>query len=120
MKFHCSEPEVPEPIVKPSVRQLPVSYIKAFAYQPVAFPTPLGPIATYQVSKNGNQYSNGNSQYLKSASPFQQFFQGRNSMSNLYSQYQNDYPTSVSQTEIFPETTTTTPVPGKLWEIFKI
>lgn len=43
--------------VQPPVRQLPISYIRAFAYHPVAFPQPLAPITTYQVSRNPQTYN---------------------------------------------------------------
>lgn len=61
---------------------------------------------------------------MKSASPFQQYFQSRNSVSNPYSQFQNDYSTSATQiqpqitqlsttTTVAPvTTTTTTPIPS--------
>lgn len=41
----------------PPLRQYPVSYIRAFAYQPVAFPQPLAPITTYHVSRNQQSYN---------------------------------------------------------------
>lgn len=44
----------------PPMRQLPISYIRAFAYHPVAFPQPLAPITTYQVSRNPQSYANRN------------------------------------------------------------
>lgn len=37
------------PTVPPALRQYPISYIRAFAYHPVAFPQPLAPITTYTV-----------------------------------------------------------------------
>lgn len=40
----------------PPVRQLPISYIRAFAYHPVAFPQPLAPITTYHVSRNSQSF----------------------------------------------------------------
>lgn len=41
----------------PPMRQFPISYIRAFAYHPVAFPQPLAPITTYQVSRNPQSYN---------------------------------------------------------------
>lgn len=37
------------PTIPPALRQYPISYIRAFAYHPVAFPQPLAPITTYTV-----------------------------------------------------------------------
>lgn len=39
------------------MRQFPISYIRAFAYHPVAFPEPLAPITTYHVSRNQQSYN---------------------------------------------------------------
>lgn len=41
----------------PPVRQFPISYIRAFAYHPVAFPQPLAPITTYHVSRNQQSFN---------------------------------------------------------------
>lgn len=46
-----------EPTTASPIRQFPISYIRAFAYHPVAFPQPLAPITTYQVSRNSQSYS---------------------------------------------------------------
>jgi hypothetical protein len=46
------------PTASPPLRQFPISYIRAFAYQPIAFPQPLAPITTYHVR---NQQSPGRS-----------------------------------------------------------
>jgi len=43
--------------VAPPMRQYPISYIRAFAYHPVAFPQPLAPITTYHVSRNPQTYN---------------------------------------------------------------
>lgn len=42
---------------QPPPRQFPISYIRAFAYHPVAFPQPLAPITTYQVTRNPQSYN---------------------------------------------------------------
>lgn len=39
----------PTSTIPPALRQYPISYIRAFAYHPVAFPQPLAPITTYHV-----------------------------------------------------------------------
>lgn len=94
--------------MKPSVRHLPVSYIKAFAYQPVAFPAPLAPITTYQVSKGMNQ-NQPNNLYSRS-NLIQQFLQQQQQSRHGNSIYSvnglGDYASSTAA-----PITTTTPVP---------
>lgn len=55
MVFNSAPQVDPAPSAAP-IRQLPISYIRAFAYHPVAFPQPLAPITTYQVSRNPQSY----------------------------------------------------------------
>lgn len=43
--------------VAPPMRQYPISYVRAFAYQPIAFPQQLAPITTYQVTRNPQNYN---------------------------------------------------------------
>lgn len=52
-----SSNQVDQATAAPPMRQFPISYIRAFAYHPVAFPQPLAPITTYQVSRNSQSYS---------------------------------------------------------------
>lgn len=112
-----SEAETEAPLVKPSMRHLPVSYIKAFAYQPVAFPAPLAPITTYQVSKGVNQ-NQPNQQYSRS-NLIQQFLQQQQARNGnpMYSiSGQGDYTvatvTQPPTTTPVPTTTTTTTTPA--------
>lgn len=75
------------PTVAPPVRQYPISYIRAFAYQPIAFPQPLAPITTYQVSRNPQNY-NPNRSYQTGgfSQSFQpKFLQSQDSSQNGYS-----------------------------------
>lgn len=55
--FGYSTNEVNQVTAPPPVRQFPISYIRAFAYHPVAFPQPLAPITTYHVSRNQQSYN---------------------------------------------------------------
>ena len=113
------------------VRQLPISYIRAFAYHPVAFPQPLAPITTYQVSRNPQSYPNRSFPSSPTiagaiAQGFQQqFFQNQDSsvsMPQLPTQQQLPMNSQVefgSQPTTIPTTTsTTTPVPTTQQSIF--
>ncbi|CRK93707.1 CLUMA_CG007235, isoform A [Clunio marinus] len=111
--------------VAPAIQQYPISYIRAFAYQPVAFPQPLAPITTYHVSRNpqayptknvqsnSNQFNNAVLQAMQ-----QQLFKNRDSsnefpsfppmMQQLPLDSQVDFGTTPTTTTT---TTTTTPAP---------
>lgn len=77
------------------MRQFPISYIRAFAYHPVAFPQPLAPITTYQVSRNPQSYNpsrniqsggiNGGLGNALSQVFQQRFLQGQDNSQNGYS-----------------------------------
>lgn len=120
----------------PPLRQFPISYIRAFAYHPVAFPQPLAPITTYQVSRNPQSYnpsrnmqSNGFSGGLGNAlsQVFQQkFIQGQDNPQNGFQSANSviSQPTTQQQlpmngqvefgtppTSTTTTTTTTTPAP---------
>lgn len=109
------------------VRQLPISYIRAFAYHPVAFPQPLAPITTYHVSKNPQGF-NPNRNYPSSSSIGgaiaqgfqQQFFQNQDSspsipqpstQQQLPLTSQVEFGTPPTTTSTTTSTTTPTPVP---------
>jgi hypothetical protein len=113
---------------KPSapVRQLPISYIRAFAYHPVAFPQPLAPITTYHVSRNPQNYiPNRNFPSSPSiggaiAQGFQQqFFQNQDSSPSMPQPPTQQQLPLTSQVEFgtlptttsLPSTTTPTPTP---------
>jgi hypothetical protein len=94
-----SQPISP-PTIPPALRQYPISYIRAFAYHPVAFPQPLQPITTYHVR---NQQSPGRS-----------FPQGANSQQNVQNPSSQEFglqPSTSPSTTTTTTTTTTTPAP---------
>lgn len=72
-----------QPTVAPPLRHYPISYIRAFAYQPVAFPQPLAPITTYQVSRNPQTYNPNRNFQTGSFQP--KYIQGQENPQNGFS-----------------------------------
>ncbi|KAG5674597.1 hypothetical protein PVAND_004551 [Polypedilum vanderplanki] len=96
--------ETSQPTIPPPLRQYPISYIRAFAYHPVAFPQPLAPITTYHVR---NQQSPGRSFPSSSAQGSQQSIaQQQLSMGQNVQEFSTTPSTTTTTT-----TTTTTPPP---------
>ncbi|KAL7041086.1 hypothetical protein ACKWTF_000628 [Chironomus riparius] len=87
-------PSTPLP---PNLRQYPVSYIRAFAYHPVAFPQPLAPITTYQVR---------NQQSQRSSYPFSSSIQSLSQ--HQVPNTQNPQELETTQISTTPSTTSTT------------
>lgn len=77
-----SSNQVDQPTVAPPSRQYPISYIRAFAYHPVAFPQPLAPITTYQVSRNPQTY-NPNRSFQTGPSYQAKYIQGPENLQSI-------------------------------------
>lgn len=93
----------------PPLHQYPISYIRAFAYHPVAFPQPMAPITTYTV-RNPLPSHSLTQQQLPSRSLTQQ------QLPNLQNHQEFGPPTTTPK----PTTTstTTTPAPTTTQSIF--
>lgn len=98
------------PTLPPPLHQYPISYIRAFAYHPVAFPQPMAPITTYTV-RNPPQVHPSQVHSLPSRSLTQQ------QLPNLQNP-QEFGPPSTTPKVTTTSTTTTTPVPTTTPSIF--